>query len=196
MSERIDVQADTTIVGAGGDAVREVRPALTRWVDAAPVGTRGHYARCVRLLARLRLLASQDAGAPLPPGAAGEVGHTARAIVAEADAAGHAVVAAVAEHSRRSAAVFLAPRQARLAAAAADIVAAAEDGSAAALSRNLCRFEALTSALWTVQRAICAPAHRRPRAALLPAPAAPKESRAVHPQLHLDVHLEGSHGRP
>jgi hypothetical protein len=196
MSERIDVQAGTTIVGAGGDAVREEGPALTQWVDAAPAGTRGHYARCVRLLARLRLLASQDAGAPLPPGAAGEMAHAARAIVAEADAAGHDVLAAVAERSRRSAAVFLGPRQARLAAAAADIVAAAEDGSAAALSRHLHRFEALTSALWTVQRAICAPADRRSRPALLAAPAALKASRATHPQLHPDRHLEGSHGRP
>jgi hypothetical protein len=196
MSERIDVQADTTIVGASGDAVREERPALTQWVDAAPAGMRGHYARCLRLLARLRLLASQDAGAPLPPGAADEVGHTARAIVAEADAAGHDVLAAVAERSRRSAAVFLGPRQARLAAAADDIVAAAEDGSAAALSRHLRRFEALTSALWTVQRAICAPADRRSRPALIAAPAALKASLAAHPQLHPDRHLEGSHGRP
>ena len=195
MGDRIDVQAGTTIAGAGGAVARGEGPALTRWVDAAPAGTRGHYARCVRLLARLRLLASQDAGAPLPPGAAGEVGHAASAIVAEADAAGHAVVAAVAERSRRSAAVFRAPRQARLAAAADDIVAAAEDGSAAALSRQLRRFEALTSALWTVQRAICAPAHR-PRPALLPAPAAPTESLATHPQLHLDRRLEASHGRP
>jgi hypothetical protein len=32
MSERIDIQAGTTIAGAGGDAVREEGPALTRWV--------------------------------------------------------------------------------------------------------------------------------------------------------------------
>ena len=129
---------------------------------AAADRTRGYYARCVPLLARLRLLARQDAGAPLPPGAAGEVGHAATAIVAEADAAGHAAVAAVAESDRNSAAVFLAARQARLAVAAADLVAAAADGSAASLSRHLRRFEALTSALWTVQHAICAPADRRP----------------------------------
>jgi hypothetical protein len=60
-------------------------------------------------------------------------------------------VAAVAESGRISAALFLAARQARLAAAAEDLVAAAEDGSAAALSRPLCRFEALATALWTVQ---------------------------------------------
>lgn len=164
MRERIDVRAASVIAGAGGAAVRAERTALTRWMDGEPAGARGHYARCVRLLARLRLLASQGAGAPLPPGAAGEVGHAASAIVAEADAAGHAVLAAVAERGRSSAAGFLAPRQARLAAAADDIVAAAEDGSAAALSRHLRRFEALTSALWTVQHAICAPAQRRPLA--------------------------------
>ena len=138
---------------------------------AAADRTRGYDARCVPLLARLRLLARDGAGAPLPPGAAGEVGHAATAIVAEADAAGHAAVAAVAETGRGSAAVFLAARQARLAAAADDVVAAAADGSAAALSRHLRRFEALTSALWTVQHAICAPAHRRSRPAHLAAPA-------------------------
>ena len=121
--------------------------------------TRGYYARCVPLLARLRLPASQDAGAPLPPG---EAGHAARAIVAETGAAGQAAVAAVAESGRRSAAVFLAARQARLAAAADSIVAAAEDGSAAALSRPLRRFEALSSALCTVQPAPAVPAARGP----------------------------------
>ena len=109
------------------------------------------YTRCVPRLARLRLLARDGAGAPLPPGAVGEVGHAARAIVAETGAAGQAAVAAVAESRRSSTAVFLAARQARLAAAADDLVAAAEDGSAAALSRPLRRFESLTTALWTVQ---------------------------------------------
>ena len=113
--------------------------------------TRECYTRCVLRLARLRLLAEDGAGAPLPPGAAGEVGQAARAIVAETGAAGQAAVAAVAESRRSSAAVFLAARQARLAAAADEVVAAAEDGSAAMLSRLLRRFEALTTALWTVQ---------------------------------------------
>ena len=109
------------------------------------------YTRCVPRLARLRLLAGNGAGAPLPPGAAGEAGQAARVIVAETGAAGQAAVAAVAEGRRGSAAVFLAARQARLAAAADEVVAAAKDGSAAALSRPLRRFEALTTALWTVQ---------------------------------------------
>jgi hypothetical protein len=123
--------------------------------------TRACYTRCVPHLARLRLLASDGAGAPLPPGVAGQVGHAAGAIVAETGAAGQAAVAVVAESRRGSAALFLAPRQARLAAAADDVVAAARDGGAA-LSRPLRRFEALTTALWTVQCAICEPAHRRP----------------------------------
>ena len=112
---------------------------------------RDYYTRCVPHLARLRLLASDDAGAPLRPGAARDAGHAARAIVAETDAAGQAAVAAVAESRRRSAAAFLAARQARLAAAADDVVTAAKHGSAAALSRPLRRFETLTTALWTVQ---------------------------------------------
>ena len=71
--------------------------------------------------------------------------------MAETGAAGQAAVAAVAESRRGSAAVFLAARQARLVAAADEVAAAAADGSAAALSRPLRRFEALTTALWTVQ---------------------------------------------
>jgi hypothetical protein len=139
----------------------------------------------------LRLFARQDGGAALPPGAAGEVGQAASAIVAEADAA----VAAVADSGRRSAAVFLAARQARLAAAAADVVAAAADGSAAALSRHLRRFEALTSALWTVQAAIFAPAHRpRRRISQHRLPDTPAGLRTPQ-QLDLEPCREASHGR-
>jgi len=138
---------------AGGGDPREphrrLRPGSA--VMTAAHRTRECYTRCVPWLARLRLLAGGGAGAPLPPGAAGEADQAARAIVAETGAAGQAAVAAVAEGRRGSAAVFLAARQARLAAAADEVVAAAEDGSAAALSRPLRRFEALTTALWTVQ---------------------------------------------
>ncbi len=118
---------------------------------AAAHRARECYTRCVPRLARLRLLTGDGVGAPLPPGAAAEAGQAARAIVAETGAAGQAAVAAVAESRRGSAAVFLAARQARLAAAADEVVAAAADGSAAMLSRPLRRFEALTTALWTVQ---------------------------------------------
>ena len=60
--------------------------------------------------------------------------------------------------------MFPAARQARLAAAADEVAAAAEDGSAAALPRPLRRFEALTPALWTVQSGL------RPAAAPARAP--------------------------
>ena len=106
--------------------------------------------------------------------------------LAETDAAGQAAVAAVAESGRSSAAAFLAARQARLAAAADDIVAAAQDGSAAALSRHLRRFEALTTALWTVQLAICAPAHRRPR------PGAPRRTGSYRGREGNGVNVAGS----
>ena len=146
MNKRIDARGDIEIADLSGDAVRGERTALT-----AAHRTRECYVRCVPRLARLRLLAGDSPGAPLPPGAAGEVGQAARAIVAETGAAGQAAVAAVAEGRRGSAAAFLAVRQARLVAAADDVAVAAEDGSAAALSRPLRRFEALTTALWTVQ---------------------------------------------
>ena len=139
MNKRIDARGDIKIAGMGSAAMTAARR------------TRECYVRCLPRLARLRLLAGTGAGSPLPPGAAGEVGQAARAIVAETGAAGQAAVAAVAENRRGSAAAFLAARQARLAAAADDVAAAAEDGSAAALSRPLHRFEALTTALWTVQ---------------------------------------------
>ena len=147
-------QAVRSPAGGGdlGEPHRRLRPGRPgSAAKTAAHRARECYTRCVLRLARLRLLAGDGAGAPLPPGAAGEVGQAARAIVAETGAAGQAAVAAVAESRRGSAAVFLAARQARLAAAADEVVAAAADGSAAALSRPLRRFVALTPALWTVQ---------------------------------------------
>ena len=141
---------------AGGGDPREPHRRLRPGRPGSAAMTAAHrtrecYTRCVPRLARLRLLAGDGAGAPLPPGAAAEADQAARAIVAETGAAGQAAVAAVAESRRGSTAVFLAARQARLAAAADEVAAAAEDGSTAALSRPLRRFEALTTALWTVQ---------------------------------------------
>ena len=155
MSKQIDAQGDVKIAGTSWDPPK---PQYRRRPDppVSAVMTAAHrlrecYTRCAPRLARLRLLAADGVGAPLPPGAAGEVGQAARAIVAETGAAGYATVAAMAESRRGSAAAFLAVRQARLVAAADDVAAAAQDGSVAALSRPLRRFEALTTALWTVQ---------------------------------------------
>jgi len=65
--------------------------------------------------------------------------------------------------------------------AADEVVAAAEDGSAAMLSRPLPRFEALTTALWTVQ------------SDLRPAWPAPGCARRTADLLHLDLNHAGRH---
>ena len=113
--------------------------------------TRECYTRCVLRLARLRLLAGDGAGDAAAarcgrrsgPRGPGDRGRNRRR---RASRRGRR------RGSRRSSvAVFLAARQARLAAAADEVAAAAQDGSAAALSRPLRRFEALTTALRTVQ---------------------------------------------
>jgi hypothetical protein len=125
---------------------------------------RDHHARCVPHLARLNVLGSYQAGEPVPPGLADEVGAVTGAILAEAGAALRATVASVSGTRRTAVAEFLANRIARLAAAADEAVRAAKDGDAAALHRRLYRFEMLTSAVWTVQLAM-------PDGARLPRPA-------------------------
>lgn len=126
---------------------------------------RDHHTHCVPHLLRLRILAGNDAAAPLPSGVAHEVGDATGVILAEVKAAENAALASVAGSRRGSrVARFLAPRLARLSAAADDAVAAAKSGNVQALRRDLRRFDALTSATWTVQLAICAPS--KPRAPL------------------------------
>ena len=133
---------------------------------------RDHHVRCAPHLAWLQMLAGHDAGEPLLAGLSEEVGRATGAVLAEARAAGRAAVAAVTDsHHQGAAASFLEARLARLAAAAAEAVAAARDGDPAAFRRHVRRFETLTSALWTVQLAVSAQAsrprparpHRRPR---------------------------------
>ena len=79
---------------AGGGDPREPHRRLRPGRPGSAAMTAAHrarecYTRCVLRLARLRLLAGDGAGPP-PPGAAGEVGQAARAIVAETGAAGQA----------------------------------------------------------------------------------------------------------
>ena len=126
----------------------------------------------------------RDLSAPLPPGAAGEVGQAARAIVAETGAAGQAAVATVAESRRGSAAVFLAARQARLAAAADEVAAAAKDGSAAMLSRP-CAGSRRSPRRCGRCSPICGPRRRR-RPAHLAGPA-PGYARRTADLRHLDL---------
>jgi hypothetical protein len=131
---------------------------------AAVSEIREHHAHCVPHLARLQVLGSYQAGEQVSPGLAADVSAVTSAILAEADAALRATVAAVPDTRRMAVAEFLAGRIAKLAAAAEQAVCAAKDGDAAALRRCLRRFESLTSAVWTVQLAM-------PDRARLPQPA-------------------------
>jgi hypothetical protein len=125
-----------------------------------------HQVRCQPYLLQLHMLARVEAG--LAPAAA-EVGATTAAIIAEVGAASRAALAA--GHGRRhpGAGPFLQVRLNRLTAAADEAIAAARAGDSATLRRVLRRFDALTSAIWTVQDAVCGPAapprvpYRRPR---------------------------------
>jgi hypothetical protein len=121
---------------------------------AAASEIRDRHAHCIPHLARLHMLGRHQPGEPLPPGLADEVSEATSAILAEADAALRATVAAVPGARRRAVAGFLADRVARLAATADEAVSAAKDGDAAAVRRCLRRFEVLTSAVWTVQLAM------------------------------------------
>src|SRR5258705_9231818 len=139
---------------AGGGDPREPRRGLRPGRPGSAAMTAAHrarecYTRCVPRLARLRLLAGDGAGAPLPPGAAGEAGQAARAIVAETGPAGQAAGAAVSESRPGSAAGFLAARQAPPAAPADEVVAAAEGGSAPARPRPPRQVRAPPTAPWS-----------------------------------------------
>jgi hypothetical protein len=115
-----------------------------------------HQARCQPDLLALRKLA-RNGGEPAR--AAAEVGRATSAIMAEARAAGQA---ALAGRSCRHAGAetFLCVRLNRLAKAAAEAVTAAQEDDAARLRHYLRRFEAVTSAIWTAELALCSPAER------------------------------------
>lgn len=113
-----------------------------------------HQLRCQPHLLRLRMTAHGDAAA-LPPQFAAEVAEAVAAVIAEAEAAGRAVgVTAVQGRGATEAGMFLRVRLNRLAVAAEDVIAAARAGNLAAMRRQLHRFDALTSAIWTVQQAV------------------------------------------
>jgi hypothetical protein len=113
-----------------------------------------HQERCQPYLLRLRMLAYGEG--ELAPTAA-EVGQATSAIVAEARAASRAALADV--HSGYpGAGTFLGVRLDRLARVAEEAVTAAREGDTAGLRRRLHRFEAVTSAIWTAQDAVCGPA--------------------------------------
>jgi hypothetical protein len=112
-------------------------------------------ARCRPQLLRLRMLAHSETGEALPRQAAAEVREATNAVIAESEAAGQAALAATGgPESDIAAGTFLWVRLARLAEAADKAVAAARAGDVNGLRRHLDRFDALASAIWTVQDAV------------------------------------------
>jgi hypothetical protein len=128
---------------------------------------REHHARCMLHFSRLHVAAWLEGD--MPPSLADEVGEATAAIVAETEAAA-VTVSSTAGLRRGAAAGFLAARLARMAAAANDAVDAAKNSDTTLLRRHLAHFEALTSAMWTVQFAMLTPADQ-------PAPAASRPVR-------------------
>lgn len=110
-----------------------------------------HQARCIAPLISLRMLAHGEAGTPLPGWVVAEIAQATRTVLAEAEAAGQAALAAVLQRGHPSDETFLRVRLDRLAAAADDAITAARAGDCAEMRRHLHRFDALTSAIWTVQ---------------------------------------------
>jgi hypothetical protein len=117
---------------------------------------RHHHLRCARDRARLRMLAYDPAGAPLPPSAVRQIMQATSAILAEAKEAALAALTADPASRRPSGRIsFLAARLTRLENAAHEAVDSARDGDTTMLRRRLRRFDALTSAMWTVQLSVC-----------------------------------------
>jgi len=114
-----------------------------------------HQARCLASLISLRMLAQGEAGLPLPRWVVVEVAQATSTVLAEAEAAGRAVLTAVGVNSGHPGdGTFLRVRLDRLAAAANDAIAAARAGDPGEMRRHLLRFDTLTSAIWTVQDAV------------------------------------------
>jgi len=110
------------------------------------------------------MLARGEAGMSQPLQIVAEVTETTGAVLAEAEAADRAARAADEVNLRSPVAgMFLRVRLNRLAAAAEHAIAAARAEDFARMRHHLRRFEALTSAMWTVQDAVydSRPARRR-----------------------------------
>ena len=116
---------------------------------------RDHQARCVAALISLRMLAQGEDGLPLPRWVEAEVAQATGTVLTEAEAASRsALTAAGVGGDPPGDGTFLRVRLDRLAAAANFAITAARAGDSGEMRRHLCRFEALTSAIWTVQDAV------------------------------------------
>jgi hypothetical protein len=120
-----------------------------------------HQARCLADLISLRMLARGEAGTPPPRWVVVEIARATSAILAEAEAAGRAVLAAAGGDQNRGGETFLGVRLDRLAAAANDAITAARAGNSAELRQHLRRFDVLTSAIWMVRDAVYDPRRAR-----------------------------------
>jgi hypothetical protein len=116
---------------------------------------RDHQARCQPHLLRLRMVAQGEAGTTARPQIVAEVRDATNAILAEAEAGIRTALAAADRRRKPATETFLWARLARLADAADQAVNAAHGGHAPALRGRLRRFDELTSAIWTVQDAVC-----------------------------------------
>jgi hypothetical protein len=130
---------------------KEVGPPVMIFSDQI----RDHQSRCQPHLLTLRMLARGEADAPLSSPVAIVVRDATNAVIAEAEAAGRAALAATADGRRHpEAETFLWVRLARLARAADEAVDAARRGDNSGLRDHLTRFSALTAAIWAVQQAV------------------------------------------
>lgn len=120
-----------------------------------------HRARCLAHLIKLRMLARDEAGTPPPRWVVVEIARATSAILAEAEAAGRAALAAVGGDRGRRDETFLRVRLDRLAAAANDTITAARAGNSVELRQHLHRFDVLTSAIWSVHDAVYDPRRTR-----------------------------------
>jgi hypothetical protein len=117
-----------------------------------------HRARCQPHLLRLRMVVRNEAGMAAPLEIVTEIAAATGAILAEAAASDCAARAAAGvRRGSPVAGVFLRVRLSRLAAAAEDAAAAARAEDFGRMRHHLRRFEALTSAMWTVQDAVYGP---------------------------------------
>jgi hypothetical protein len=123
--------------------------------------TQDHQARCLAHLVSLRMLARDETGMPPPRWVVVEIAKATSAILAEAETAGHAALAAVGGDRGRGDETFLRVRLDRLAGAASDAITAARAGNSAELRQQLRRFDVLTSAIWAVHDAVYGPRQTR-----------------------------------
>jgi len=111
-----------------------------------------HESRCRQHLLRLRMLARTPDDAALSREVAVEVRDATNAIIAEAEAMSRTAITAAGERDPQ-AETFVWVRITRLATAADRAVGAAHSRDMSQLRADLHHFDALTSAIWAVERA-------------------------------------------